>query len=216
MRTALLLGALVSACSSSPPSGSAPPAPPAAPLWGDFKPVVSVKELMRDVIDPLADNVFLSVGSVVTKAGTVDTRPTTDEDWQKIRTGAVGLAEGIYLLKVPRNFTPPGEDNNITGSDVVELSAAEIRAKVERDPVEWNARIEATRNAALSVMEIVKKKDVEALWGAGEDLDTTCEACHRSYWYPGEDAAFYQRLRRRLERGSAGAAIAPASPQQKQ
>lgn len=160
---------------------------------------MSVKELMRDMIDPLADNVFTAVSAVMTKDGVVETEPKTDADWQKVRTGAVGLAEGIYLLKVRRSFTPPGEDNNITGPDVVELSAAQIMAKVERDPVEWNARIEAVRNAALSALEIVEKKDVKALWEIGEVLDQACEACHRSYWYPGEDAAFYQRLRRRIQ-----------------
>jgi len=34
------------------------------------------------------------------------------------------------------------------------------------------------------------------LWDVGENLDKACEACHRSYWYPGEDAEFYQKLRR--------------------
>ena len=33
----------------------------------------------------------------------------------------------------------------------------------------------------------------------GENLDKACEACHRSYWYPGEGAEFYQKLQRRLE-----------------
>ena len=45
----------------------------------------------------------------------------------------------------------------------------------------------------------VKKKDVNALWDAGEVLDQACENCHRSYWYPGEDAQFYRGLRRRLD-----------------
>jgi len=33
-------------------------AAPRPELWGDLKPVVSVKELMRDMIDPLADDIF--------------------------------------------------------------------------------------------------------------------------------------------------------------
>jgi hypothetical protein len=136
---------------------------------------------------------------VVTEKGAVDRVPKTDEDWDKIRIGAVTLAEGAYLLKVPRPFAPPGDLNNSTGPNPVELSPDQITEKVRKDPVEWNARIEALRNVALEVMEIVKKKDVEQLWDAGEDLDTACENCHRSYWYPGEDAAFYKRLRDRMD-----------------
>jgi hypothetical protein len=192
-----VLGVLTPACSSSTPAPVR-----TAELWGDMKPVVSVKELMRDMLDPVADNIFNAVATVVTEKGTVETEPTTDEDWQKIRIGAVSLAEGAYLLKIPRPFTPPGDLNNSTGPDAVELSPAEITAKVERDPVEWNARIEALRNVALEVLDIVNRKDVKELWDAGENLDAACENCHRSYWYPGENAAFYQRLRGRLQKFS--------------
>jgi len=191
-----VIAVLTSTCSSSKPA----PAPPQGPvLWGDMKPVVSVKELMRDMLDPIADNIFDAVKVVQTKNGTVETVPKTDEDWEKIRIGAVTLAEGVYLLKIPRPFAPPGDLNNSTGPDAVELSPAQITAKVEKDPVEWNARIEALRNVGLEVLDIVKRKDVNELWDAGQNLDEACENCHRSYWYPGEDAKFYEKLNRRLQ-----------------
>jgi hypothetical protein len=198
----VLLSVTITACSASKPTrtpAQTTDTPQAAALWGDLKPVVSVKELMKYMIDPLADNIFNAVGSTVTKHGTVDVEPKTEEDWDKIRIGAVSLAEGAYLLKIRRPFTPPGDENNSTGPDAVELSAAQITAKVERDPVEWNARIEALRNVALEALEVVKRKDVNELWDVGENLDKACEACHRSYWYPGEGAEFYQKLQRRLE-----------------
>jgi hypothetical protein len=192
----LVLGVLTSTCSSS----KSTPAPASAPkLWGDLKPVVSVKELMRDMIDPLSDNIFDSVKTVITEKGTVEITPKTDADWEKIRIGAVTLAEGIYLLKIPRPFAPPGDENNSTGPNAVELTPAQIKAKLEADPVEWNARIEALRNVGLEVLDIVKRKDVKELWDAGENLDQACENCHRSYWYPGENAEFYQNLSRRLQ-----------------
>lgn len=163
-----------------------------------MKPVVSVKELMRDMIDPLADNIFDSVGTVVTKTGTVETAPKTDEDWAKIRIGAVTLAEGAYLLKVVRPFAPPGDENNSTGPDASELSPAQIRAKLDADPVLWNAKIEALRNVGLEVLELVKKKDAAGLWQANEDLDQACENCHIEYWYPAQKTLMPQ-LDRRLQ-----------------
>jgi len=196
----VLLSATIAACSSPAPARAPSAGPPqAAALWGDLKPVVSVKELMKDLIDPVADNIFNAVRSTVTRQGIVDVEPRTQEDWDKIRIGAVSLAEGASLLRIRRPFTPPGEENNSTGPNAVELSAAEITAKVERDPVEWNARIEALRNVALEALDVVRRKDVNELWDVGENLDKACEACHRSYWYPGEDAAFYRKLRHRLE-----------------
>src|SRR5262249_22506298 len=151
-------------------------------LWGDLKPVVSVKELMRDMLDPAADFIFDAVKVVTTTKGVVETRPRTDKDWDRIRMGAVTLAAGVYLLKIPRPFAPPGDENNSTGPEATELSPAQIKAKLERDPVLWNAKIEALRNVGLEVLEIVNKKNVDELWEAGDNLDQACESCHLQYW----------------------------------
>jgi hypothetical protein len=182
---------LAAACSSSPagphtPENSAPNSPE---LWGGMKPIVSVKELMRYMIDPSADSIFNSVRTVMTKQGTVETVPKTAADWEQVQMGAVALAEGAYLLKVRRPFAPPGDLNLSVGPNPLELSPDQITAKVQHDPVEWNARIEALRNVGLEVMEIVKRRGVDELWEAGENLDVACEQCHRSYWYPGQQAA---------------------------
>jgi hypothetical protein len=215
---------MLAGCSSSTaPPGSAPAtsASQGAALWGDVKPVVSVKELMKYMIDPVADNVFNAVSSTLTKQGFVEVVPKTEEDWDKIRTGAVSLAEGAYLLKIRRPFTPPGDENDSRGPDAVELSPAQITAKVERDPVEWNARIEALRNVALEALDVARRKDVGELWDVGENLDKACEACHRSYWYPGEGPEFYRKLERRLQqfasaRTRSGARTNPPSLQERQ
>jgi cytochrome c556 len=186
------------ACSSAKPSTPAAP-PQAAALWGDMKPVVSVKEIMKYMIDPASDHIFDSVSTVIDPKGrVVEKEPKTDEDWEKLRIGAVTIAEGIYLLKVQRPFTPPGDENHSSGPDATELTPAQITAKVTKDPIEWNARIEALRNVCLEVLEIAKTKNAKELWDATENLDQACEACHRSYWYPKEDLRFYQELDKQL------------------
>src|SRR5262249_39274977 len=106
----LAVGLAASACSSPKTSTDASstrppqlpsPASPQAALWGDLKPVVSVKELMRDMLDPASDYIFDAVKVTFTKTGTIETKPTTDQDWDRVRIGAVTLAEGVYLLKIP-------------------------------------------------------------------------------------------------------------------
>jgi len=202
------LSLLLFAC-SSPKESAVPPARPAPQaLWGDMKPVVSVKELMRDMIDPASDYIFDAVKTVTTRSGTVEKMPKTDEDWQKIQVGAVTIAEGVYLLKVPRPFAPPGDENNSSGPDPTELSPAQIKAKLEHDPVLWNAKIEALRNVGLEVLEIVKTKNTSELWEASYNLDQACESCHMQYWYPGDKALLEKvdrQLRELFEQPSPGA-----------
>jgi hypothetical protein len=162
-----------------------------------MKAVVSVKELMRYTIDPIADNIFDAVSWDITKKGIVETTPQTDEDWEKVRIGAVTLAEGIYLLKIPRLMAPAGDLNNSTGPNPPELSPAQIQAKIDADPVLWDAKIEALRNAALAVFQVANKKDAKELFQSGEDLDRACEGCHLEYWYPGDRKAVEEDERQR-------------------
>jgi len=172
-------------------SKPAPPAQQTSPprLLSEMTPVVSVKELMGSMIDPIADNIFDAVWWEITSKGRVEHQPKTDEDWEKVKVGAVTLAEGIYLLKVPRALTPPGDMNNSTGPNPPELSPAQIKAKIDKDPVLWDAKIQGVRNVGLEVLEVIKKRDVKALFDASGDLDEACEACHLEYWYPGDKKA---------------------------
>jgi hypothetical protein len=195
----LIVGAAAWSCSSPKASPAVSRAPE---LWGDLKAVVSVKELMRDMLDPASDYVFDAVGVTLTPQGAAEKTPKTDADWERIRVGAVTLAEGAYLLKIPRPFAPPGDENNSTGPDAAELSPAQIKAKLERDPVLWNAKIEALRNVGLEVMDIVRRRDAKELWDATENLDRACESCHLEYWYPGEKELM-PKLDRRLRDGAA-------------
>ncbi len=191
------LVALAVACTGSKPAPTPSAQTSSTALWGDMKPIVSVKELMHDFIDPASDYVFNSVGTIVTAKGEEERLPKTDEDWEQLRMGGVMLAEGVYLLKVPRPFAPPGDENNSTGPDPEELSPAQIKAKLERDPVLWNAKIEALRNVGLEVLQIVKTRNAKELWDAAENLDEACESCHIEFWYPG-DKALLNRLDRHL------------------
>jgi len=212
----LLILLIVTFACSSPKSAPADARASAAssgspPLWGDLKPIVSVKELMRDMLDPAADYIFDAVKVEFTKAGTIEHSPKTEQDWDRIRFGAVTLAEGVYLLKIPRPFAPPGDENNSSGPDATELSPAQIKAKLEADPVLWNAKIEALRNVGLEVLEIVKHKKVDELWEAGDNLDKACETCHIQYWYPGDkallekvDRGIQQRYEESLRAGRSG------------
>ena len=192
------LGFAASAFWSQCSKPAAPTTRSATQLLGDMKPVVSVKELMADMIDPLADNIFDAVWWYVTANGTVAHRPSTDDDWERVRIGAVTIAEGISLLKVPRPFAPPGDVNNSAGPNAPELSPAQIKAKLDKDPVLWNAKIEALRNVGLATLEAVKRKDVDALFQAGADLDDACEGCHLEYWYPGDKEIVRRERRSRV------------------
>jgi hypothetical protein len=160
------------------------PAPSEA--QGALTPIVSIKEVMENIIDPIADNIFDAVGTDVTAKGVVDTKPTTDEDWAKVRIGAVTLAEGTNLLKMPRRVAPPGDKNNSGGPNAPELSPEAIQSKIDGDRALWNKHADELRDSAIKILAIVKAKNADALFQAGSEIDMVCENCHLEYWYPGD------------------------------
>ena len=203
-RFSIACGALVAtlcvtfACSSSKSAPAAPASPALATWGGDLTPVVSVKEVMRDLIDPLADNIFDAVGTEVTSKGTREWSPRTDEEWAKVRVGAVAMAEASYLLKVPRPIEPAGWEQIKRDPESGELAPPQVLALINKDPVLWQAKIEVLRNVGREVLEIVDRKDAQALNGAAEDLDSACEGCHLEFWYPSQ-RELMRKLRERAQ-----------------
>jgi len=171
----LFLGVLTSACSSSKPT----PAPPPRLRFGRAQAGSCRQGIMHDMIDRCSDNIF-NGSDRDEREGTVETEPKTDEDWEKIQIGAVAMRKGIaaqgspalHAARRPEQQHRPGRGEIVAGSD---------QAKLDADPVEWNARVEALRNVGLEVLDIVKRKDVKELWDAGYNLDEACENCHKSY-----------------------------------
>jgi hypothetical protein len=84
--------------------------PPASPslnqaLLGAMTAKVSVKQLAQYMIDPVADDIFEAVWTDITPKGRVEHLPTTEDDWENVKTGAISLVEGVYL---PTSRNPCG------------------------------------------------------------------------------------------------------------
>jgi hypothetical protein len=162
------------------------PAEPAAPavVQPSYTTSATIKDIMLHIVDPAGDLVWDSVSTIIDKQGLHETAPKTEEDWFKVRSGVITLIEASNLLMVPgRAMARPGEKSVAPG---VELEPAEMEELVKKDPEGWMSRTKDLHNISLKVLEIVEKKDAQALFEIGEDLDKACENCHRAYWYPNE------------------------------
>jgi len=179
--SALLLSTL-----ALPHCSRQPAVPSATSLEAPLTPVLSVKELMEHIVDPIADWVFDAAVIDVSEKGIVETMPLTDEDWLRVERGTMILAESANLLKMPRPMVPPGDASLTEQAGGPELTPAEIEAKVKQDPALWNQQADLLRVAALESLAIVKARDAKGLFDAGDKIDKACESCHLEYWYPGD------------------------------
>src|SRR4029450_3597391 len=117
----LLTGALL-----FPGCGQPSPVAPAVAEAPAFTPVLSVKEVMEHIVDPIADWIFDAAVIDISEKGTIETKPLTDEDWLKVERGALILAESANLLKMPRTMVPADDKSLNKGPGGPELTPAEI------------------------------------------------------------------------------------------
>jgi cytochrome c556 len=144
----------------------------------------TIKDLMQAVVDPSADDVWLSVTTVSSATGVVETAPKTDEDWAKVRHGAMRLAEASNLLIVPgRHVARLGEKSEAPG---VELEPSEMEALILKDIPGWRKRAMALHEAGVAAVKAADAKDANGIFEVGEQIEEACENCHRNYWYPNE------------------------------
>ena len=177
----LLTAAFGSTAACSRGNSEAPSAATASP---DYVPTATVKDLMLSLVDPSADEVWNAVSSTVVGSGIVETVPKTEEDWIKLRHGALKLAEAANLLQVPgRHVARPGEKSETPG---VELEPSEMEELINKDRATFNARAQALRKASLDVLQAIDARDPEQVFELGDEIDQACENCHTHYWYPNE------------------------------
>ena len=130
-------------------AGCASPAP-AIP----FKPVADTKTLMNATIDTSADLIWDAVGTIITLEGTKELRPQSEEDWMKVRNGAVTLAEsGNLLMMVTR----------------------------ARDANEWMKASQALIETSEAAIRAADARNPDALFDAGADIYASCTNCHQKY-----------------------------------
>jgi hypothetical protein len=170
--------ALLAAC--APRSGPIAGAVPSQPL---FLPTATIQDLMDSEIDPAADFIWGSVGTIITAAGAEERQPRTEEEWKELRRKAITLVEATNLLLIPGRHVASKEFPS-AGPGV--FSSAEIERELAADPSSFDAFALGLREVALRELLAIDHRDVAALSAAGEALDNACEACHVANWYPHE------------------------------
>jgi hypothetical protein len=180
----------LAACQKNDVTAAAPavataPAP-AAPAAPPYQVMASIQELMDAVIDPSADALWDSVSIIETVKGTVFHQPHTNEEWQEARRHAIALIEGTNLLVMDgRKLVAPGSPVLDQGTSGV-LSAEEGQQKFDSQHPTFVQFAKALREAGTQMLTAIDKKDPTGMMNAGAAMDSVCESCHLTFWYPNQ------------------------------
>jgi hypothetical protein len=167
---------------------AATPAPPATPAADssntakDRQVTSSIKELMESIIDPSADVLWGAGGTVVDKDGFHELAPKTQEQWLDVRRAAVRIIEGGNLLMMQgREAAPAGTKSETPG---VELEPIEITALIKKNRKSFDGFAKALQSVGSEALRASDTKNAALLLDMGARMDSICESCHQSFWYP--------------------------------
>jgi len=170
-----LVTLVAAACSSSKPAEVKDTA-------SAFRLTGSIKDIMDSVVDPSADVLWDSVATTISRAGTDEKMPRTDEDWKVVRRNAIALIEATNLLVIEgRRVANPGDKSE---NPEIELAPEAIQKLVDADRATWVKNAHGLHDAAMVALKAIDSKSVKGLLDAGEGIDAACENCHKQYWYP--------------------------------
>jgi hypothetical protein len=145
MRRAVLsciVAAMVGSCANATPAAT------------PFKAVASTGVLMNAILEPAAEIIWASVGTVVTADGIEEIEPRTDDEWTAVRNAAMVVTESGNLLMM------------------------EGRA---RDTEDWTTFSEALVEIGARAVEAAEDQDTDAVFQVGGDIYNICAGCHQQY-----------------------------------
>lgn len=119
-----------------------------------FQTTVNMHDLMNNVLDPAADEIWESVGTVITAEGTFEKAPSTDDEWAGLKGSAMRLAEAGNLLLLP------------------------ARSGGNPDWINYSLAMIEQSNRALKAAEA---KDKDAIFTIGGDIYDACTNCHKQF-----------------------------------
>jgi hypothetical protein len=141
---AILAALVAGGCSSAPPEQEPPP----------FKPVADNLQLMEWILDPAADVIWESVGTIIDTSGRQDIRPETEEEWNAVRNaGAVVAESGNLLMMNPR----------------------------AKDLADWMQYSQGLVDAGILAIKAAEARDPDAVFDAGGRIYAVCASCHQMY-----------------------------------
>jgi len=147
----LIATLLLAACSPAPESGEADGADGDAFSSAADPVQLPMDEFMAHVVQFSAANVWKWQGFVTDASGERDLSPKTDQDWEDAESASLTLAEVTNML---------------------------MTADRRVDDPRWDAAVAQVREVALKEAAAAEKKDYDAYFEAGGELDGACESCH--------------------------------------
>jgi hypothetical protein len=180
--------ALVAGCSKEP----AEPAQPAQ----------TFHEVMTDEIDPGADVIWAIGNTAIGDQAGIDPAKMSDADWQKLAEGADALRASALKIAAmdPIVLTRPGVPIGDEGAPLGHTSA-EVQANFDRDPQTVRDMANALASHTAEIAAAARARDAAKAGPLIDQLDSVCESCHLTFWYP-EEKAFVEEFLREANRQS--------------
>ena len=125
-----------------------------APAPTHYKPVASLRDIMRGPINLATEEYWGSVSIIVDRDGVHENRPEDDLEWFEVWSAAMTIAESGNLLMMPPRLVDEGE---------------------------WVRLATELVDVGVKAAQVAAAQDFEGVLSVGEEVYNVCVECHQTY-----------------------------------
>lgn len=144
-------------------------------------PQFTIREIMSGHLDPAADKIWGSVGTIINADGTFILEPKTGADWEEIRAAAVRITELTRELRNPG--IRAARDGEKSHAPWAELEPSAVDERLRENRARFDKYSRSLEISAEEVIQAAGRRDASDLMNIGERMQVSCDRCHSAFWY---------------------------------
>jgi len=146
-----------------------------------YRPVATVQDIMKSMVDPSADYIWDAVATEISATGVQTHAPKNEREWTELRNRTLVLLEASNLMVMPgrqvakAGYKPENPDS--------EMTLEQMESIFNSNRPSFTNFANGLRDTALKTLAAVEAKDLQGVLQAGAEIDAACENCHVRFWY---------------------------------
>jgi hypothetical protein len=157
----------------------------ASSVIADEAPKVNLQITMLTKVNPQGLALWDITNNAQDDKGNLDPKKITADKWAKLVNIGASLEQAGKMLATDKGViaAAPGaklQDENAPDSP----KAADVQRHIDAKPDVFRHHAQELQKTGAAVVAAAKAHDSKKLADLSDSLDTVCEGCHQTFWYP--------------------------------
>jgi hypothetical protein len=156
----------------------------ASPVIADEAPKVNLQLTMLTKVNPQGLALWDITNNAQDDKGNLDPKKLTAEKWTKLVEIGASLEQAGKMLATSKGIMAAAPGIKLQDESPDSPKAADVQRHIDAQPNVFRQRALELQKTGADVVIAAKAHDAKKLSDLSDSLDSVCETCHQTFWYP--------------------------------